>query len=112
MEKSQWDLKKVRLMSRRFSRMDDFVSIYKVSMDALLREYADSLKGKRKQKVICYFYLNTYVHTQSLTHSQTNFSGRDMEFLRPHTPVDVCIYVYIFHECTPTPSTHECMCRQ
>ncbi|CAL8406685.1 unnamed protein product [Arctogadus glacialis] len=50
MEKSQWDLKKVRLMSRRFSRMDDFVSIYKGSMDALLREYADSLKRKKKQK--------------------------------------------------------------
>jgi hypothetical protein len=83
MEKSQWDLKKVRLMSRRFSRMDDFVSIYKGSMDALLREYADSLKRKRKQKVICYFYLNTYVHTQSLTHShsQTNFSGRGMGVL-------------------------------
>ena len=61
MEKSQWDLKKVRLMSRRFSRMDDFVSIYKGSMDALLREYADSLKRKKKQKVICYFYLKTYV---------------------------------------------------
>ncbi|CAL8258937.1 unnamed protein product [Arctogadus glacialis] len=50
MEKSQWDLKKIRLQSRRFKRMDDFVSMYKVSTNALLREYADSLKKRRKQK--------------------------------------------------------------
>ncbi|XP_059917513.1 uncharacterized protein LOC132464884 [Gadus macrocephalus] len=50
MEKSQWDLKKVRLQSRRFKRMDDFVAMHKVSTNALLREYADSLKKRRKQK--------------------------------------------------------------
>jgi hypothetical protein len=71
MEKSQWDLKKVRLQGRRFKRMDDFVAMHKVSTNALLREYADSLKERRKQKVICYFYLKTYAYTQSLTHSRS-----------------------------------------
>ena len=54
--------KKIWLQSRQFKRMDDFVSMYKVSTNALLREYADSLKKRRKQKVICHFYLNTYVY--------------------------------------------------
>ena len=66
MEKSQWDLKKVRLQGRRFKRMDDFVAMHKVSTNALLREYADSLKERRKQKVICYFNLKTCMYTLSL----------------------------------------------
>lgn len=42
MEKSQWDLKKVRLQGRRLTRLDDFVDQYKNSHIALLREFQDS----------------------------------------------------------------------
>ncbi|KAI3375932.1 hypothetical protein L3Q82_016358 [Scortum barcoo] len=48
MEKSQWDLKKVRFQQKRLTRLDNFVYAYKVMHDALLREYQDSLKTKTK----------------------------------------------------------------
>ncbi|KAI4824300.1 hypothetical protein KUCAC02_012823 [Chaenocephalus aceratus] len=51
MEKSQWDLKKIRFQRRRLTRLDDFVHTYKVTLSALLREYGDSLKrGKKDPK--------------------------------------------------------------
>ncbi|KAJ4923429.1 hypothetical protein JOQ06_021428 [Pogonophryne albipinna] len=48
MEKSQWDLKKIRFQQKRLTRLDDFVHTYKVMHNALLREYQDSLKTKNK----------------------------------------------------------------
>ncbi|KAK0145752.1 Poly [ADP-ribose] polymerase 9 [Merluccius polli] len=48
MEKSQWDLKKIRFQQKRLTRMDDFVHTYQHMHDALLREYQDSLKTKNK----------------------------------------------------------------
>lgn len=54
MEKSQWDLKKIRFQRRRLKRLDDFVSIYKKMHDALLLEYADV---ERCRKKVCYLTL-------------------------------------------------------
>ncbi|XP_056266036.1 uncharacterized protein LOC130190575 isoform X2 [Pseudoliparis swirei] len=48
MEKSQWDLKKIRFQRRRLTRLDDFVHTSKTTLKALLREYSDSLKRKKK----------------------------------------------------------------
>lgn len=49
MEKSQWDLKKVRMQQRRFTRFDDFVAMHKVSLDGLLLEYADAVRSRRQK---------------------------------------------------------------
>ncbi|XP_034071056.1 uncharacterized protein LOC117545408 [Gymnodraco acuticeps] len=52
MEKSKWDLKKIRFQRRRLTRLDDFVHTYKVTLSALLREYGDSLRrGKKTHRV-------------------------------------------------------------
>ncbi|KAG7516997.1 hypothetical protein JOB18_046441 [Solea senegalensis] len=48
MEKSQWDLKQIRFQQKKISRLDDFVDTYKVTLKALLREYADSKRRKKK----------------------------------------------------------------
>ncbi|TNN39837.1 hypothetical protein EYF80_049998 [Liparis tanakae] len=48
MEESQWDLKKICFQRRRLTRLDDFVHTYKTTLKALLREYSDSLKRKKK----------------------------------------------------------------
>ncbi|KAK0132619.1 hypothetical protein N1851_032487 [Merluccius polli] len=45
MEKSQWDLKRVRFQRRSFTRLDDFVHAYRSTHNALLREYKDSLRS-------------------------------------------------------------------
>lgn len=50
MEKSQWDLKKIRFQHKSLTRLDDFVHTYKKMHEALLREYQDSLR-KNKEKV-------------------------------------------------------------
>ncbi|XP_073705879.1 uncharacterized protein [Garra rufa] len=48
MEKSQWDLKQIRLQRKRFSRLDDFVRIYQKMHDALLLEYGDMERCRKK----------------------------------------------------------------
>ncbi|KAE8291902.1 hypothetical protein D5F01_LYC09263 [Larimichthys crocea] len=48
MEKSQWDLKQIRFQRKNMTRLDDFVDTYKVTLKALLREYADSQRRKKK----------------------------------------------------------------
>ncbi|KAA0718446.1 hypothetical protein E1301_Tti019296 [Triplophysa tibetana] len=49
MEKSQWDLKKIRFRGRRLNRLDDFIMTYKDSHTALLREFNDAERiTKRK----------------------------------------------------------------
>lgn len=48
MEKSQWDLKLVRFEGKKMSRLDDFVTKYKSTQKALLREYADSKRIRKK----------------------------------------------------------------
>ncbi|KAG7999846.1 hypothetical protein GBF38_001902, partial [Nibea albiflora] len=48
MEKSQWDLKRIRFQHKRLTRFDDFVHTYKRMHQALLREHKDSLKIKKK----------------------------------------------------------------
>ena len=48
MEKSQWDLKQIRFQRKKMTRLDDFVDTYKVTLKALLREYADSQRRKKK----------------------------------------------------------------
>lgn len=58
MEKSQWDLKKIRFKGRRLNRLDDFIMIYKDNHTALLREYNDAeriTKRKVKQSTL-YWY--------------------------------------------------------
>ncbi|XP_057198393.1 uncharacterized protein LOC130559383 isoform X2 [Triplophysa rosa] len=50
MEKSQWDLKKIRFRGRRLNRLDDFIMIYKDTHTALLREFNDAERiTKRKE---------------------------------------------------------------
>ncbi|KAG1933868.1 gag-pol fusion protein [Pimephales promelas] len=48
MEKSQWDLKKIRFQRRRLTRMDDYVQIYQRMHDAQLREYEDTERSRKK----------------------------------------------------------------
>lgn len=48
MEKSQWDLKKIRIQRRRLTRLDDFVEIYQKMHDVLLLEYTDMKKSRQK----------------------------------------------------------------
>ncbi|XP_059190873.1 uncharacterized protein LOC131973047 [Centropristis striata] len=48
MEKSQWDLKQIRFQRKKMARLDDFVDAFKVTLKALLREYADSKRRKKK----------------------------------------------------------------
>ncbi|CAI5682317.1 unnamed protein product [Oreochromis niloticus] len=49
MEKSHWDLKRIRFERRRLASLDDFVQIYQRKHDALLREYGHV--GKKRTKV-------------------------------------------------------------
>ena len=48
MEKSQWDLKQIHFQRKKMTRLDDFVDTYKVTFKALLREYANSQRKKKK----------------------------------------------------------------
>ncbi|CAI5682343.1 unnamed protein product [Oreochromis niloticus] len=48
MEKSHWDLKRIRFERRRLASLDDFVQIYQRKHDALLREYGHVGKKRRK----------------------------------------------------------------
>ncbi|XP_049324595.1 uncharacterized protein LOC125784832 isoform X2 [Astyanax mexicanus] len=48
MEKSQWDLKQIRFQRRRLTRLDDFVTTYQDTHIALLREFADVEKTRRR----------------------------------------------------------------
>ncbi|KAL7839365.1 hypothetical protein SRHO_G00260230 [Serrasalmus rhombeus] len=49
MEKSQWDLKRIRFQRRRLTRLDDFVMTYQDPHIALLREFADAQCARRKE---------------------------------------------------------------
>ncbi|KAL7870566.1 hypothetical protein SRHO_G00080630 [Serrasalmus rhombeus] len=49
MEKSQWDLKRIRFQRRRLTRLDDFVMTYQDTHIALLREFADAQCARRKE---------------------------------------------------------------
>ncbi|RXN13015.1 hypothetical protein ROHU_009919 [Labeo rohita] len=52
MEKSQWDLKKIRFKGRRLTRLDDFIMTYKAMHTAILREYSDAERiTKRKDDI-------------------------------------------------------------
>ncbi|XP_056623672.1 uncharacterized protein LOC130436759 [Triplophysa dalaica] len=51
MEKSQWDLKHVRLQRRRLTRLDDFVHVYQATHYALLKEFSDSNHKKKTHRV-------------------------------------------------------------
>ncbi|KAL1250775.1 hypothetical protein QQF64_018571 [Cirrhinus molitorella] len=51
MEKSQYDLKRVRFNRRRLTRLDDFVHIYQISHNALLKEFSDSNRKKKTHRV-------------------------------------------------------------
>lgn len=42
MEKSQWDLKKIHFKGRQLTRIDDFISNYRDTHTALLREFHGS----------------------------------------------------------------------
>lgn len=48
MEKSQWDLKKIRFQRRRVTRLDDFVQTYQKMHDALVLEHADTERCRKK----------------------------------------------------------------
>ncbi|KAI4808293.1 hypothetical protein KUCAC02_000357 [Chaenocephalus aceratus] len=67
MEKSQWDLKKIRFQQKRLTRLDDFVHTNKVMHNALLREYQDSLKTKNK---VMKKTLNPSLSTSNLKEAQ------------------------------------------
>lgn len=58
MEKSQWDLKQFRLQKKKFSRLDDFAQKHKGTLTALLREYADSDRRKKKVRATSYFFFS------------------------------------------------------
>ncbi|KAF7211627.1 transcript variant X2 [Nothobranchius furzeri] len=51
MEKSQWDLKRIRFDGKRLTRLDDFVLIYQRKHDGLLREYGDVVKKRKSYRV-------------------------------------------------------------
>uniref|UniRef100_A0A3Q0R841 Macro domain-containing protein n=1 Tax=Amphilophus citrinellus TaxID=61819 RepID=A0A3Q0R841_AMPCI len=51
MEKSQWDLKKIRFQRRRLTRLDDFVDVYQQMHDAVIREYRDVEKSRKKVSI-------------------------------------------------------------
>jgi len=53
MEKSQWDLKKIRFQRRRLTRLDDFVQIYQQSHNALLMEFSDSTRKRKVRLFKC-----------------------------------------------------------
>lgn len=56
MEKSQWDLKKIRFKGRRLTRLDDFIRTYRDTHTALLREFNDAeriTKRKVKESTLC-----------------------------------------------------------
>lgn len=75
MEKSQWDLKKIRFQRRRLTRLDDFVQIYQHTHNALLKEFSDSTR-KRKvsltkcllsvQVLTCTYFVNNHYYESSL----------------------------------------------
>ncbi len=54
MEKSQWDLKRIRLQRRQFTRLDDFVRVYQKMHDALLLEYGDMERSRKKVWDTCF----------------------------------------------------------
>lgn len=56
MEKSQWDLKNIRLHARQFHRLDDFVVQYQWMHSAQLREFADS--GQKKKG--CKYFIDAF----------------------------------------------------
>ncbi|RXN24054.1 hypothetical protein ROHU_035230 [Labeo rohita] len=51
MEKSQWDLKKIRFKGRRLTRLDDFIMTYKAMHTAILREYSDAERITKRKEV-------------------------------------------------------------
>lgn len=58
MEKSQWDLKKIRFKGRRLTRLDDFINTYKDTHKALLREFHDSQRvTKRKERHLTVYFI-------------------------------------------------------
>ncbi|KAI4827491.1 hypothetical protein KUCAC02_030880 [Chaenocephalus aceratus] len=82
MEKSQWDLKKIRFQQKRLTRLDDFVHTYKVMHNALLREYQDSLKTKNK---VMKKILNPSLSTSNLKEAQE----KHRDSFPQHTPSQV-----------------------
>ncbi|RXN12247.1 hypothetical protein ROHU_010188 [Labeo rohita] len=52
MEKSQWDLKKIRFKGRRLTRLDDFIMTYKAMHTAILREYSDAERITKRKKLV------------------------------------------------------------
>ena len=55
MEKSQWDLKRIRFQRRRLTRLDDFVQTYQNMHDALIIEYQDGERTRKKVRSIFCF---------------------------------------------------------
>jgi len=68
MEKSQWDLKKIRFQRRRLTRMDDYVQIYQRMHDAQLREYEDTERSRKKvwKYFLCLYLLQNIVILMNL----------------------------------------------
>ena len=57
MEKSQWDLKRIRFQRRRLTRLDDFVQTYQKTHDALIIEYQDRERTRKKVRSIFCFVI-------------------------------------------------------
>lgn len=85
MEKSQWDLKRIRLQRRQFTRLDDFVRVYQKMHDALLLEYGDMERSRKKSFQVeeevwrktqkrTGLYVSPLVLDLSLTTPRENFS--------------------------------------
>ncbi len=68
MEKSQWDLKKIRFQRKRLRRLDDFVQIYQKMHDALILEYKDVERcSKKVWNTFCFLLLLlTFSHLKTL----------------------------------------------
>ncbi|KAG8008871.1 N-lysine methyltransferase KMT5A [Nibea albiflora] len=61
MEKSQWDLKKVRLQQRRFARMDDFVAMHKV-IESLMHHKVCEMNLEKNIYVMSHYIAGVILH--------------------------------------------------
>lgn len=100
MEKSQWDLKRIRFQRRRLTRLDDFVHIYQKMHDALLLEYGDK---ERSRKKVCITLLFSKVNSNQNQNQENyiyvflkeNFQHNVLEYRFSKKNVSLCKYVCV-----------------
>ncbi|KAG7455576.1 hypothetical protein JOB18_039481 [Solea senegalensis] len=80
MEKSQWDLKKIRFQHKRLTRLDDFVHTYTLVHDALLREYQENKEQGYDIRPVTQSVRVAWRHLQSIARS-CDITGRTCEWV-------------------------------